>query len=357
MADYIKKIRTSNGDKQIDYEALANLPAIPSVDTSLTNEGAAADSKATGDAISLVNARVDNLTSLPEGSTTGDAELQDIRVGVDGTVYDSAGAAVRAQISSLSEEMANLKRTGNGATTAQANSLWVVLQKTAFSEVLTNEELTTFKTAWGISNSAGTDPETPVDPEATLSSISATYTGGNVAVGTLLNDLTGITVTATYSDGSTTEVTDYALSGTIAEGNNTITVSYSGKTTTFTVTGVAGGETSGDGTEWTDGVPYEYTLVENEYVNINGFKSYNGWSRTTYLPCRGASSITLSFSDGSDGLPAGSYSAWYDADKTMISTFNPTTLNFSNIPENTCYLIISQDHAVMTNISSITPHA
>ena len=28
MAEYIKKIRTSEGDKQIDYTALANLPAL-----------------------------------------------------------------------------------------------------------------------------------------------------------------------------------------------------------------------------------------------------------------------------------------------------------------------------------------
>lgn len=28
MEDYIKRIRTSNGDKQIDYEALANLPTV-----------------------------------------------------------------------------------------------------------------------------------------------------------------------------------------------------------------------------------------------------------------------------------------------------------------------------------------
>lgn len=29
MADYVTKVRTSTGDKQIDYNALANLPTIP----------------------------------------------------------------------------------------------------------------------------------------------------------------------------------------------------------------------------------------------------------------------------------------------------------------------------------------
>lgn len=32
MSDYIKKIRTTTGDKQIDYNALANLPTIPKYD-------------------------------------------------------------------------------------------------------------------------------------------------------------------------------------------------------------------------------------------------------------------------------------------------------------------------------------
>lgn len=92
------------------------------------------------------------------------------------------------------------------------------------------------------------EPDTPVEPDvpedATLSSISATYTGGDVTVGTALSSLTGITVTATYSDGTSKTVTDYTLSGEIAEGENTITVSYGGKTTTFKVTGVA--ESGGD---------------------------------------------------------------------------------------------------------------
>lgn len=79
-------------------------------------------------------------------------------------------------------------------------------------------------------------------PGTTLQSISVAYVGGDVEIGTALTDLTGITVTATYSDGSTATVSDYTLSGTIAEGQNTITVNYAGKTATFTVTGVSGAD-------------------------------------------------------------------------------------------------------------------
>lgn len=72
-----------------------------------------------------------------------------------------------------------------------------------------------------------------------LTSISVSYTGGDVEVGTLTDTLP-IIVTGSYSDGTSSRITTgYTLSPTaIVEGTNTITVTYSGKTATFTVTGI-----------------------------------------------------------------------------------------------------------------------
>lgn len=57
--------------------------------------------------INTLEARMNEFSSLSEGSTTGDAELQDIRIGANGFTYGSAGAAVRGQIAPLNQYIGN----------------------------------------------------------------------------------------------------------------------------------------------------------------------------------------------------------------------------------------------------------
>lgn len=94
-------------------------------------------------------------------------------------------------------------------TTAVADKQYLVIQiaNSHASEILTNEYLTVTKLAGVITDADSLD--------------------------TLRQYLT---VTATLYDSSTVIVTEYTLSGTLAEGTSTITVSYGGKTDTFDVT-------------------------------------------------------------------------------------------------------------------------
>lgn len=102
------------------------------VDPSLSVGGQAADAQVTGSAIQslsadvrTVNDRINNLSTLSEGSTTGDAELIDIRVGANGTTYDSAGEAVRGQIGALKSDLVELSDEVSDIENVTTNSYYV----------------------------------------------------------------------------------------------------------------------------------------------------------------------------------------------------------------------------------------
>lgn len=186
-------------------------------------------------------------------------------VSVSVAAAQSGGASIELDTTLTQEgKAADAKAVGDalanvGGISTTEKSLLLSLFKNAAYTADMSATIAQLETLWG----GNEEPDEPVTPDVTLSSISATYSGGSVPVGTAASSLTGVNVTAHYSDGSTATVTGYTLSGTIVEGSNTITVSYGGKTTTFTVTGVAdesGGDEPGGDTE----------VSGDEYVVVTG---------------------------------------------------------------------------------------
>lgn len=149
-------------------------------------------------------------------------ELTDIRVGEDGTVYDTAGDAVREQINDLKSQITNsMPREVKLALDT------MLLNMVVKDDDVFRDEYNTFHT-WAYA--------------VNLLSISAVFDSGTDTIYTddSLDDLKQyLTVTASYDDGTSSEVSGYTLSGELTEGTSTITVAYNDKTASFDVAVVA----------------------------------------------------------------------------------------------------------------------
>lgn len=277
-------------------------PTTPVVDASLTVQGAAADAKKTGDEISDLKSQISQGTGM---SADFKVALENL---LQYVVYKGDDP------------------TGRTYLTALHNAMY---------------------------------------PPAQLTSITAVYTQSGTVYNTdSIDDLKAdLVVTANYDDGTSETVTTYTLSGTLTEGTSVITVSYGEETTTFNVT-VTVRRVSGDDV-WYDGVAYEdLTIVANEYVKYNNgtFVAYNGWSRTGFVYCEGASSIVFPpIPESGSGNPQSTAFYSNNDTSTRIKAFqlSKTVSTTVTVPSNAKYFAISSNTSALNSCieAGIVPNA
>ena len=174
----------------------------------------------------------------------------------------------------------------------------------------------------------------------TLVSISAVYTqSGTVYDTDSLDSLkTDLVVTATYDDSSSETVSAYTLSGTLSAGTSTITVSYGGKTTTFTVTVTASSPTlvSISATFDSSAVVYDTDSLDSLKDNLTVMATYSdsqtpveittGYTLSGTIAA-GTSTITVTYEGKTDTFSVLVHDITYVTGYTMSVNTEPIGLN------------------------------
>ena len=295
-----------------------------------------AETLAREQADNLLSNRIDSIIALPDGSTTADAELIDIRNGapaLGGIVYPSAGDAVRGQVSDLK---ADIKRVDavtlglpnyiegyyiDGSGNLVADPDYCV---TDSIDVTSGSEIRFW---YGIYN-------------ATKIKFVEYDSGGNVVDywgGSNGHSARNITLKST-----TVRVKFGFSKGYPARLANTAenTVYYTAKKQNGAI------DDNRTGLEYLSGkiIITPFSWIDNSYVTEAGvIASYNGWHRTDYIDIGSARKVYLYATSGSTSQM---YNAWYDENKNWLGNFLCWSQETEYIPpENARYMILSTSDA------------
>ena len=132
-------------------EAADDFSALQSALTKLSIWESTIRGKADKTEVEVERKRIDNLIALPEGATTNDARLEDIKIGADGIIYDSPGNAVRKIGADLNQniiplqnefENGNFKNTGGWygktASVSVSENVLKVVPNGIYARILTH---------------------------------------------------------------------------------------------------------------------------------------------------------------------------------------------------------------------------
>lgn len=188
---------------------------------------------------------------------------------------------------------------------------------------------------------------------------SVTYNLTNVTSSTDASSVTegeSFTATITAKEGYKLASVTYTMAGGSAVTVSDGVISIASVLGDIIINATATAEGSEDNpTAWVSGVPYVYDLIADTYYqSTNGsVLTYQGWSRTPLLPCKGAKEINFTLVKSYNST----YNLFYDENKEAISGSSFSVyLSMPNIavPENACYLGVSNESEVMEQMT-ITP--
>lgn len=257
---------------------------------------------------------------------------------------------VNSQCKDIANELDKIVITGGGLSTTEKNLILTLFKNATYSVDMSN----TVNTLETLFNGGSTDNDTytitnnltNVSTSNTVASINkgSSYTAiltpnEGYTLGTIVVTMGGIDVTSSVVSNNTIEISSVT-------GNIVITASNT--------------QSSSESTNWTNEVPYKITPINSEYINKDNGEvvQYEGWARTDYLGCYGASKIKIVWTTSS------TYGAFYDINKQFIFNFN-SCINQDesvaativlNVPENAGYFRASNSANALTN-ATITPYA